>query len=297
MKGDNQTLTAVPGVRVGHWTDGAAQTGCTVIVLPEPNVVTAEFRGAAPGSREAALLEPGMTVETAQAILFTGGSAFGLAAADGVMAELEADGRGHPALMGPVPIVPAAVVYDLMVGDGTVRPGPAQGAAAYRSASSDPVAQGRVGAGTGTMVAGWRGIEAVGPGGLGSSLVRGDGFVVGALVVVNAVGDIFTLEGEALTGGALVPGPPQAPPRPLEQTTLALVATDAALTRSRLRRLTVRGHDALAVCVRPAHTSHDGDVVFAVSCGSVAADADVVAEAAWRATGLALEAAVRASRP
>jgi L-aminopeptidase/D-esterase-like protein len=274
-----------------------AQTGCTVIVLPEPNVVTAEFRGAAPGSREAALLEPGMSVESAQAVLLTGGSAFGLAAADGVMAALEAEGRGHPALMGPVPIVPAAVVYDLMTGDGTVRPGPADGAAAYRDATSEPVEQGRVGAGTGTLVAGWRGIEAVGPGGLGSALVRREGFMVGALAVVNAVGDVFTLEGEALTGGALVPGPPQAPPSPLERTTLVMVATDAAMTRIKLRRMAVRGHDALAVCVRPVHTSHDGDVVFAASCGRAEADPDVVAEAGWEATGRALEAAIRASRP
>lgn len=297
VREENRTLTAIPGVTVGHWTNLAAQTGCTVILLPEPNVVTAEFRGAAPGSREAALLEPGMSVETVQAVLFTGGSAFGLAAADGVVAALEADGRGHPALMGPVPIVPAAVVYDLMTGDGSMRPGPNEGGAAYRSATSDPVEQGRVGAGTGTMVAGWRGMEAVAPGGVGSSLVRGDGFAVAALAVVNAVGDVFSLEGEPLTGGDLVPGPPQAPPGPLEHTTLVLVATDVALSRAKLRRLAVRGHDALAVCIRPVHTSHDGDVVFAASCGSVMAEADLVAEAAWEATGRALEAALRASRP
>lgn len=297
MSGDNRTLTAVPGVRVGHWTNTGAGTGCTVIDLPEPNVVTAEFRGAAPGSREAALLEPGMSVETVQAVLFTGGSAFGLAAADGVVAELEAEGRGHPALMGPVPIVPAAVVYDLMAGDGKVRPGPPEGAIAYRAATPEPVEQGRVGAGTGTMVAGWRGREARGPGGLGSAVVQGDGFIVGALAVVNAVGDVFTLEGEPLTGGHLVPGPPKAPPSPLEQTTLVMVASDAALTRSELRRLAVRGHDALAVCIRPVHTSHDGDVVFAASCGPAAADADLAAEAAWEAVGRALEAAIRASRP
>lgn len=297
MNGENRSLTAVPGVRVGHWTDAVAQTGCTVIVLPEPNVVTAEFRGAAPGSREAALLEPGMSVETVQAVLFTGGSAFGLAAADGVMAELESEGRGHPALMGPVPIVPAAVVYDLMTGDGSVRPGRTEGAAAYRNATPQPVEQGRVGAGAGTMVAGWRGELGVQPGGLGSAVVEGDGFVVGALAVVNAVGDVFTLEGESLTGGDSVPGPPRAPSGPLEQTTLVMVATDAALTRTKLRRLAVRGHDALAVCIRPVHTSHDGDVVFVASCGQALADADLVAEAAWQAVGRALEAAIRASRP
>lgn len=288
----NRTLTAIPGIQVGHWTDTVAATGCTVIVLPEPNCIAAEFRGAAPGTREAALLEPGMKVEQAQAVVFTGGSAFGLASADGVVRELEKDGRGHPALLGPVPIVPAAVVYDLHTGDYSVRPGPEEGAAAYRAAGSAPVEMGRVGAGTGTMVAGWRGIEGARPGGLGSALVEGDGFSVGALAVVNAVGDIFTLEGEPLTGGSLVPGPPTQPPQPLQQTTLVMIATDARLSRTHLGRMAVRGHDALAVCIRPAHTSHDGDAVFTVSCGEVEADPDLVAEAAWEAAGRAVEASV-----
>ncbi|CAN5876128.1 P1 family peptidase [soil metagenome] len=292
----NDTLTAIPGIRVGHWTDTGALTGCTVVVLPEPNCVTAEFRGGAPGSREAALLDPGMSVEQVQAVVFTGGSAFGLASADGVVAALEADGRGYRASMGPVPIVPTAVVYDLMTGDGSVRPGPEQGAAAYRAASSAPVLQGRLGAGAGTLVGSWRGIETATNGGVGSAVVHREGFSVGALVVVNAVGDIFSLEGASLTGGSPVPGPPATRPRPLEQTTLVLVATDAAMDRLRLRRLTVRSHDALAVCVRPAHTSHDGDVVFAVSCGPAESDADSVAEAAWEATGRAVEAAVVQSR-
>lgn len=288
----NTTLTAIPGIEVGHWTDTESATGCTVIVLPEPNCVTAEFRGAAPGSREAALLQPGMAVEQAQAVVFTGGSAFGLATADGVMRELERDGRGHQTLMGPVPIVPAAVVYDLHSGDPTVRPDPEAGAAAYRAASSAPVEMGRVGVGTGTRVAGWRGFETSRPGGVGSALVTRDDISVGAIAVVNAVGDVFTLEGEPLTGGSPVPGPPAALPAPLEQTTLVLVATDAGLPRTALRRLAVRSHDAMAVCIRPVHTSHDGDAVFAVSCGSRDAEADIVAEAAWEATGRAIQAAV-----
>ena len=288
----NGTLTAVAGISVGHWTDPVALTGCTVVVLPEPNVVAAEFRGAAPGSRESALLAPGMSVQQAQAIVLTGGSAFGLASADGVVRELEADGRGHPALMGPVPIVPAAVVYDLASGDGSVRPGPEEGAAAYRAASRGPVTQGRVGAGTGTLVAGWRGRDTIRAGGLGSAAVSRSGVTLGALAVVNAIGDVFTLEGEPLTGGGPIPGPPAAHPGPLEQTTLVVIATDAHLPRTRLSRLAVRGHDALAVCIRPTHTSHDGDAVFAVSCGSIDADADLVAEMAWEATGRAVEAAL-----
>ncbi len=288
----NRTLTAVPGIEVGHWTDPEAATGCTVIVLPEPNCITVEFRGAAPGSREAALLQPGMAVEQAQAVLLTGGSAFGLAAADGVVRELEADGRGHQTLMGPVPIVPAAVVYDLHSGDPSVRPGPEAGAVAYRAASAKPVEMGRVGVGTGTRVAGWRGFETSRPGGVGSALIEREGVSVGAIAVVNSVGDVFTLEGEPLTGGTPVPGPPAARPAPLEQTTLVLLATDAGMPRTALRRLAVRGHDALAACIRPVHTSHDGDAVFAVSCGGQEAEPDIVAEAAWEATGRAIQAAV-----
>lgn len=288
----NHTLTAIPGVRVGHWTEPVAATGCTVIVLPEPNCVAAEFRGAAPGSRESALLQPGMSVEQVQAVVLTGGSAFGLAAADGVMSELEAEGRGHPTLAGPVPIVPAAVVFDLHVGDPTVRPGPDEGRSAYRAASSDPLVSGRVGAGTGTMVGGWRGLETARPGGLGSSLVEGEGFSVGALAVVNSVGDVFTLEGRSLTGGEPVPGPPAVPTGPIEQTTLVMLATDARLSRPQLGRLAVRGHDAIGVCIRPSHTSHDGDAIFAASCGQAVVEPDLVAEAAWEATGRAIEAAV-----
>jgi len=287
------TLTAVPGVRVGHWTDRAAGTGCTVIVFPEPNVSAVEIRGAAPGSRETALLAPGMRVEQIQAILLTGGSAFGLAAADGVMAGLEAEGRGHPTPAGPVPIVPAAVVFDLMVGDRMVRPGAAEGLTAFEKATSDPVVAGRWGAGAGATVAKWRGFDQ--PGGLGSFSVVAAGATVGALAVLNAVGDVFSLEGESLTGGDLVPGPPVVPPMPGTNTTLVVVATDARLSRVELGRLALRSQDALAVCLRPAHTRYDGDTSFAISCGEVEANLDVLSEAAFHVTGRAIETAVRAA--
>jgi len=290
----NNTLTAVPGVQVGHWTDHEAQTGCTVVVLPEPNVATAETRGAAPGSRETALLTPGMSVEQIQAVLLTGGSAFGLGAADGVMSGLAAEGRGHPTPAGPVPIVPAAVIFDLMVGSAG-QPGPEAGARALASASAEPVAVGRVGAGAGATVAKWRGPETVTRSGVGSAAVRRYGAVVGALVVANALGDVFTLEGEALTGGDSIPGPPAMIPARGENTTLAVVATDVRLSRSQLTRLAVRSQDALAVCLRPAHTGFDGDTCFSVSCGTAEAQIDLVAEMAFEATGRAIENAVRAA--
>jgi L-aminopeptidase/D-esterase-like protein len=287
------TITAIPGVEVGHWTDPIAMTGCTVVMFPEPNVAAVEIRGAAPGSRETALLAPGMRVETIQAILLTGGSAFGLAAADGVVAELEAAGRGHQTLIGPVPIVPTAVIFDLFVGDPSVRPGPAEGAAAARAASDDPVVMGSVGAGTGATVGGWRGVEAITNGGLGSVSVAAGPALVGALAVVNAVGDVFTLEGEPLTGGSLIPGPPALLPDPATNTTLVVVATNARLTRNDLLRVAVRSQDALAVCLRPGHTRYDGDAAFAVSCGDVEVSVDLIGEAAFVATGRAIEAALQ----
>ncbi len=291
----NETITAIPGVEVGHWSDPVAVTGCTVVVLPEPNVVTAEARGAAPGTREYGLLQPGMRVEQCQAILLTGGSAFGLAAADGVMRGLESDGRGHETPVGNIPIVPSAVLFDLFSGDPSVRPGPDEGEAAYRDASADPVESGLVGAGTGATVAKWRGFEHMKPGGLGSGLRHAGDARVGALIAANAVGDAFTVEGESLTGGDAEPGPPALLPETFTNTTLMLVATDARLTRSELSRLVVRAHDALAVCIRPAHTRLDGDIAFAVSCGSVEADVEVLAEAAFGATAAAIENAVRSA--
>lgn len=287
------TLTAVAGVRVGHWTDEVGLTGVTVISFPEPNVTAVEIRGAAPGTRETALLAPGMRVETVQAIVLAGGSAFGLAAADGVVRALEAERRGHSTPAGVVPIVPAAIIYDLGIGDPRARPDAASGAAAYRAATSEPVAMGSVGAGTGAVVAGWRGPEQRRKGGVGSQRVRVGDAMVGALVVLNAVGDVFTLEGAALTGGGHVPGPPAGWPRPGENTTLAVVATDAALDRAALGRLCVQAHDAMAACLRPSHTRYDGDVAFAVSCGTVVADPDALGAAAFEAVGRSIEVAVR----
>jgi L-aminopeptidase/D-esterase-like protein len=287
------TITSVPGIEVGHWTDPVGRTGVTVVTLPEPNRVVAEVRGAAPGSRELALLAPGMRVEEIQAITLTGGSAFGLAAADGVVRALAAEGRGHMTLRGPVPIVPTAVIYDLLAGDPEARPGPEEGAAAFAAADAGPVVMGSVGAGTGALVAGWRGAEHIRPGGLGSASVRSGEAIVGALAVVNAVGDVFTLEGESLTGGSLRSSPPGLRPAPLENTTLIVVATDARIERNDLLRLAVRAQDAVAACVRPGHTRYDGDVAFAVSCGEVKADLDAVGEAAFAAVGDAIEAAIR----
>ena len=292
----NDSITAVRGVEVGHWTSTEHVTGVTVLRFAEPNVAACEVRGAAPGSRETALLRPGMRVQQIQALVFTGGSAFGLATADGVMRELEAAGHGHPTPNGPVPIVPAAVIYDLQAPSG-FRPGAHEGALAYRNRSRDPVPVGRVGAGRGATTSQWRGPDAVRTSGLGSAAREVDGSVVGALAVVNPVGDVFTLEGSPLTGGDPVPGPPFASIVARTNTTLVAVATDARLRRTDLVRLCVRAQDAVAACVRPAHTRYDGDVVFAISCGTAGGNPDSLGEAAFVVTGRAIEAAALASQP
>jgi L-aminopeptidase/D-esterase-like protein len=288
----NDTITAVVGVEVGHWTDSEALTGCTVVSLPEPNVVTCEVRGGAPGTRETALLAAEMRVEQCQALLLTGGSAFGLAAADGVMEALEADGRGHLTPVARVPIVPAAVIFDLSPNNPHRRPGPEEGRAAYEARSAGPVAVGRVGAGTGATAAKWRGFEYMVPGGIGSAVRHAGDAAVGALVVANPLGDVFTIEGRPLTGGSHEPEPMVFSPPPLTNSTLIVVATDANLSRVELTRVLVRAHDALAVCVRPAHTRYDGDVAFAVSCGDRTAGVDAVSEAVFGATAAAIENAI-----
>jgi len=289
----NDSLTAIAGILVGHYTDAIAQTGCTVVVLPDSAVVAGEVRGAAPATREYALLAPGMSAQHAHAIVLTGGSAFGLATADGVMDALEEQGRGYPTSAGVVPIVPAAVLYDLAVGDSTARPASEHGRAAFDAAMPDPVATGLVGAGTGATCGKWRG-ERI-PGGLGSAAVKVGDATVAALVAVNALGDVFTLEGDSLTGGPAVAGPRAEPPAD-QNTTLAIVATDAVLSRPQLSRLLVRAHDAFGACLRPAHTAFDGDLCFAVSAGQMQADPHNLAEGAFEAVGRALANAVTASR-
>jgi L-aminopeptidase/D-esterase-like protein len=292
----NDTITAVPGVMVGHYTDLAAATGTTVLTFAEPNVAAVDVRGGAPGTRETAAFGDAIKPVTINALVFSGGSAFGLAAANGVAAEVEKEGRGAWTPAGLVPIVPAAIVYDLMVGRSDVRPGPEEGAAAYRARSTDPVPLGSVGAGTGTTIAGWRGDAARRKGGIGSAAVRLGGATVGALVVLNAIGDVFSLEGAPLTGGeAAIVGDWNLRPPGVESTTLICVATDAGIEdRHELRRMAIRAHDALGACVRPTHTRYDGDTAFIVSCQGETSTVtiDAVQQATFVAVGRAIESAV-----
>lgn len=269
MTGD---LTDVPGVRVGHWTDGEGATGCTVVLLPEDGAVTSvDVRGAAPGTRETDVLHPDNHVQVAHAIALCGGSAFGLAAVDGVMRRLSERGVGVPTPAVPVPIVPAAVVLDLTTGSATARPDADAGYAACLAAENGtPCGGGRIGAGTGATVGKLFGDPV--PAGLGTASVQlPGGGTVGAVAVVNAVGDVVAADGSVLAGPDTVrrlldEGVP-APPPIGSNTTLVVVATDVTLTKVQAHRLAVTAHDGLAHAIRPVHTAYDGDTVFAVSTG------------------------------
>ncbi len=290
---ENETITAVPGVAVGHSTDAEAATGVTVLTFPEPNVAVVDVRGGAPGTRETDALGTAIKPVTVNALMFSGGSAFGLAAADGVTAEIEKEGRGAPTPWGPVPIVPSAIVFDLMTGDVARRPGPGDGATAYLARSQDPASLGRVGAGSGTTVAGWRGPDSMRYGGVGSAVVRLEEATVGALVVLNAVGDVFSLEGEPLTGGQHASMDVPVGPTP-DNTTLVCIATDAGIDdRNELRRMAIRAHDALGACIRPTHTRYDGDSTFVVSFGDQPdPNIDMIQQAAFVVVGRAIESAI-----
>ena len=263
-------LTAVPGLRVGHWTDADARTGCTVVLAPPGGAVgSGRVLGAAPGTREAALLDPAATVSTVHALLLTGGSAFGLDAAGGVMAALEAAGEGVPTPAGPVPIVPAAVLYDLAVGRADVRPGAAEGRAATDAAHDGLVAEGAVGVGTGATVGKVAGVKHAVRSGVGSVSRRLEGgATLGVLAVSNAAGALVAPDGTPVAGRA---GPPDGGSVPLvagTQTTLVVLATDATLDAAGARALATSAHAGIARVTRPSHTPFDGDTTFVLATGA-----------------------------
>ena len=265
------TLRDVPGIRVGHWTDAVAGTGCTVVVADGGAVAGADVRGSAPGTRETDLLRPTALVERVNAICLAGGSAFGLAAADGVMRYLSERGIGFDTGLRRVPIVPAAILFDLGVGSPDTYPGPEEGYLACVAAESgEGPLEGRVGAGTGATVGKLAGMEHAAPGGIGSAGLRlPDGAVVAALVVNNAIGNVIGRDGSLLAGVPLPSG--EMPATPLGNTVLIVVATDATLDRAQARRLAELAHDGLAQAISPPHTPLDGDIAFALSTGRTGA--------------------------
>jgi L-aminopeptidase/D-esterase-like protein len=290
------SITDVGGVTVGHWGDDVAKTGCTVVLAPEGTIASCEVRGGAPGTRGTDILQPGTIIETAHAIVLTGGSAFGLASAGGVERYLEERGIGSQ--IGPfrVPTVPAAVIFDLGVGDPLRRPGADDGYAACEAASVD-VPEGRVGAGTGATVAKLWGPERAMPGGVGTWAVRDGDLVVGALFVVNAVGEVVDEDGGLLVGARLEDGERR---EDLVQqmgtaganTTIGVVATNGTLRKESVRHLASVANDAVDQAVVPAHTMYDGDTVFALATGEVETDVATVGRLAAPVVATSIRRAV-----
>ena len=310
----NNTITAVKGLEAGHYTDRAHATGCTVIICRQGAVGGVDVRGGSPGTRETDLLRPAHRVDRVHAILLSGGSAFGLDAASGVVRYLEGQGVGFEAGPAIVPIVPAAILFDLGLVSHDVRPGPEEGLAACLAADSGPMDEGSVGAGTGATVAKGRGIASAVKCGIGSASLRlPGGAVVAAIVAVNAYGGLYDhktgrlMAGPRREGGGFEDpmeilleddGSQEGPS--MTNTTIGLVATDALLSREEVNHLAGLSHDGLALTIRPCHTMRDGDTMFAMATGqgpqtsdltalgaaSVEVTARAVLRAAETATGL-----------
>ena len=292
------TASLGPGFRVGHWSDLDAMTGCTVVLPPRGNVTSCDIRGSSPGSRELVSLDPRRRLTEVHAVVLTGGSAYGLASADGVMRWLAQRGVGYETPVAIVPIVPTAVVFDLGTGRGDVHPGPSHGAAACEAATEE-FETGRVGAGTGATVGKWAGPEHSSPGGLGAARVEEAGHMVRALAVVNAVGDVLGDDGQTIAGTTLENPtfamralPPEEPPA---NTVLTIVTVEGALEKRDVHWLAARGSDGVTVSVRPAHTRYDGDVSFAIAAptgGNTPVDIDILGPLVTRAVATAVRAAV-----
>ncbi|GKT16247.1 P1 family peptidase [Acidovorax sp. SUPP2522] len=308
---DAGSITRVAGIEVGHYTDARRPTGCTAILAREGAVGGVDVRGAAPGTRETDLLAPSNLVEKVHAVVLAGGSAWGLEAATGAVRWLEERGVGLDVAVGRLPIVPAAVLFDLLVGDMRIRPDAAAGYAACAAASRDDPAEGNVGAGTGAAVGKLFGIGRAMKGGIGTASVSLDGITVGALIACNAVGDVIdphtarpvagarSEDGQRLmdTRRALLGGVPPEPVLPGTNTTIGVIATDAVLTKAQAHRLAVSGHDGLARSINPVHTQLDGDTLFTLATGATGRHAGMLvlttmaAEAVARATLRAVQAA------
>ena len=291
--GEPGSIVDVTGVRVGHHTDNRTPRGCTVVIFENGAVAGVDVRGASPGTRETDLLNPINTVQKINAILLAGGSAFGLDAAGGVMRYLEENKMGYH--MGPVivPIVPAAILFDLGVGDPKIRPDGEMGYAACLAAATAPPQEGNVGAGAGATVGKMFGMHSAMKSGLGSASTRvGDSdLVIGAIVAVNAVGDVRDRETGRILAGArnddegfldsmaqMMQGATLGGRRPLPpgaHTTIGIVATNASLTKSEATKVAQMAHDGLARTINPVHTAADGDTIFAAATGSFTGRADV----------------------
>jgi len=318
----NNSLTSLQGILVGHYTDDRRPTGCTVVLCPEGAVAGVDVRGAAPGTRDTEALSPSNTVQVVHGVLLTGGSAYGLDAAGGVMRWLEE--RGHGFQLGPaiVSVVPAAVIFDLWVDDFSgdtptkslrIRPDLEAGYLACQSASSEPVLQGNVGAGAGATLGKLNGPDCAMKGGIGSASLCVNGVTVAALVVCNALGDVIDPQTGQLLAGARISADSRtlmdirqaqlnghgiSKPQTGSNTTIGVVATDAVLNKPQAHRLAQVAHDGLARSIRPVHTPMDGDTLFALGTGTSgqAADMMLLSTLAAEVTAMAVVNAVRAAK-
>ena len=320
----NNSLTSLQGILVGHYTDDRRPTGCTVVLCAQGAVAGVDVRGAAPGTRDTDALSPSNTVQEVHGVLLTGGSAYGLDAAGGVMRWLEERGHGFPVGPAIVPIVPAAVIFDLWVDDFSkarreptknprIRPDAQAGYLACQAANSEPVQQGNVGAGAGATLGKLNGPDCAMKGGIGSASLCVHGVTVAALVVCNALGDVFDPQTGKLLAGSRVSadsrdlldivkaqlnGHSISKPQAGSNTTIGVVATDAVLTKPQAHRLAQVAHDGLARSIRPVHTPMDGDTLFALGTGTSgqAADMMLLSTLAAEVTAMAVVNAVLAAK-
>lgn len=311
MEKSKGSITDVVGIKVGHYTEQRRPTGCTVVLVEDGAVAGVDVRGGAPGTRETDLLSPLDLVEKVHAVLLSGGSAFGLDAASGVMKYLEERNIGYDVQIPhvpKVPIVPAAILFDLSLGDPKIRPTSESGYAACQAASPGPVAEGNIGVGAGATIGKMLGLKWAMKGGLGTASIKlADGIVVGAIVAVNAWGDVrdpntgqilvgtrspdgkgFANVIEKLKAGVELDSLPQ-----VHNTTLGVVATNVTLTKAQATKVAQMAHDGLARTINPVHTPYDGDTIFALATGKSRAEANVTLIGAMAAEAMT-EAVIRA---
>jgi L-aminopeptidase/D-esterase-like protein len=305
------SITDIPGITVGHYTDLDSITGCTVILCEEGATVGVNVSGSAPGTRETDLCKPGNLVEKAHAILLSGGSAFGLAAADGVMKYLEENNIGYDVGLTKVPIVPAAIIFDLSIGNFKIRPDKESGYQACLNAKTGIVKQGSVGAGTGAAVGKIMGIECSTKGGVGTgSLFTQDGLIVAALMVVNSFGDVINHENGKIMAGARKSknsskfinstkflcryfSVQHFPHQEFKNTTVGVIVTNAILSKEETNKVAQMANDGLARSINPAHTMFDGDVIFTLALNQERANVNQVGSLSAEVTSIAIENAVK----
>ncbi len=304
-------ITDVAGIKVGHFTDARRPTGCTVILCEDGATGGVDVRGSAPGTRETDLLDPQNLVQQVHAVVLSGGSAFGLEAATGVVRWLEERNIGYDVGVAKVPIVPAAILFDLTVGDAKIRPDAAAGYNACKAASTNAPAEGNVGAGAGATVGKMFGPKRAMKGGLGTASISvGKELTVGAIVAVNAAGDIVdpstgkllagarTQDGKKLQGtmAGILRGDALPPVLGGTNTTIGLIATDAKLDKAQAQKVAQMAHDGLARTTNPAHTMFDGDTIFALATGEIASNVNTIGAFAAEMVALSIRNAVNAAK-